>query len=142
MATATMPINVLNIRKDFPNLNVRVHGKPLVYFDNAATTFKPQVVIDAIVEHYQKGTSNIHRGIHTLSQEATANFEKTREKIKNFINAEKASEIIFTRGTTESINLVAHSYGHFLKKGDEILITEMEHHSNIVPWQILCKGKD
>lgn len=134
--------SIEKIRKDFPNLRVKVHGKPLAYLDNAATTFKPRCVIDAVSEHYTSGASNVHRGIHYLSERATAAFEWTREKIKVFLNARKTSEIIFTRGTTESINLVASSYGRtFLKKGDEVLISEMEHHSNIVPWQMLCEEK-
>ncbi|OGX05501.1 MAG: cysteine sulfinate desulfinase [Omnitrophica WOR_2 bacterium GWA2_47_8] len=136
-----MPLNISEIRKDFPNLKAQVQGKPLVYLDNAATTFKPQAVINAITDHYRSYTSNVHRGVHTLSEKATAAFEATREKFKNFINAAKAHEVIFTKGTTESINLVAHSYGHFLSEGDEILISEMEHHSNIVPWQMLCERK-
>ncbi len=132
------PINITKIREDFPNLHVTVYGKPLVYFDNAATTFKPKPVIAALERHYSKGTSNIHRGVHYLSEQATAEFEATREKIRQFINARHAHEIIFTRGTTESINLVAQSYARkFLKPGDEIIISEMEHHSNIVPWQML-----
>src|SRR3989338_3650040 len=142
MTTETMTLNVAKIRKDFPNLHLKVRGKPLVYLDNAATTFKPQVVIDAIEQHYRTGTSNVHRGVHYLSEKATEAFEQSRKKVKNFINASKLSEIIFTRGTTEGINLVAYSYGrHFLNKGDEILISYMEHHSNIVPWQILCEEK-
>lgn len=133
--------DVAKIRNDFPNLKVQVHGKPLIYLDNAATTLKPQAVIDAVAGHYTKGTSNIHRGVHTLSQEATAAFERSRDTIRDFIGAKKSSEIIFTRGTTEAINLVANSYGRaFLKEGDEIIISEMEHHSNIVPWQILCES--
>ncbi|OGX33722.1 MAG: cysteine sulfinate desulfinase [Omnitrophica WOR_2 bacterium RIFCSPHIGHO2_01_FULL_48_9] len=142
VTTKRTSFNVTKIRKDFPNLRVKVHGKPLVYLDNAATTFKPQCVIDAIEKHYKTGTSNIHRGVHTLSEKATLAFEGAREKIQKFLNAAKPSEIIFTRGTTESINLVANSYGRaFLKAGDEILISEMEHHSNIVPWQMLCEEK-
>lgn len=134
--------NAQQIRKDFPNLNICVYGKPLSYLDNAATTFKPQAVIDAIEKHYKTGTSNVHRGVHYLSEKATAEFEQSREKVRAFLNAKHAHEIIFTRGTTESINLAAQSYGRaFLKKGDEILISEMEHHSNIVPWQMLCEEK-
>ncbi len=141
MATTTA-FNVKQVRKDFPNLHIKVRGKPLVYLDNAATTFKPQSVIDTIEKHYKTGTSNVHRGVHYLSEQATAAFEGSREKIRQFINARHAHEIIFTRGTTESINLVAYSYGRpFLKKGDEIIISAMEHHSNIVPWQILCQEK-
>lgn len=135
-------LNIQQIRGDFPNLHVKVHGKSLVYLDNAATTFKPQSVIDAVDRHYKSGTSNIHRGVHALSEQATAAFEQSRDKIRHFIGAGKSNEIIFTKGTTEAINLVAHSYGHaFLKHGDEIIISEMEHHSNIVPWQILCESK-
>lgn len=134
--------NVKQIRKDFPNLRIKIWGRPLVYLDNAATTLKPQSVIDTIEKHYKSGTSNVHRGVHYLSEQATAAFEGSREKIRQFMNARHAHEIIFTRGATESINLVAYSYGrHFLKKGDEIIISAMEHHSNIVPWQILCQEK-
>ena len=142
METTIMPIDVQAIRRDFPNLHVQVKGKPLVYLDNAATTLKPQSVIDAITRHYSTETSNVHRGVHTLSEKATAAYEGARKKVSDFINAGHEQEIIFTRGTTESINLVAQSYGRtFLKKGDEILITAMEHHSNIVPWQMLCGEK-
>ncbi|MCK5083717.1 MAG: aminotransferase class V-fold PLP-dependent enzyme, partial [Candidatus Omnitrophica bacterium] len=116
-----------SIRKDFQNLHIKVHGKPLVYLDNAATTFKPQAVIDATADHYKTGTSNIHRGVHTLSQQATEAFEQSRDKVRDFIGARKSCEIIFTKGTTEAINLVASSYGGaFLNKGDEIIISEME----------------
>ncbi|MCK5580406.1 MAG: cysteine desulfurase [Candidatus Omnitrophica bacterium] len=136
-----MNFPIQTIRKDFPNLNVKIHGKPLVYMDNGATTLKPQCVIDKINAHYTSGTSNVHRGVHYLSEQATAEYEGAREKIRNFINASKASEIIFTKGTTDGINLVAHGYGRkFLKEGDEIIISEMEHHSNIVPWQLLCES--
>ena len=142
MREVVMDIDVKKIRQDFPNLHVSVHGKPLVYFDNAATTFKPRSVAQAMDEYYQKYTSNVHRGIHELSEKATAAYEATRGKVQKFLNARGSKEIIFTRGTTESINLVAYSYGrHFLKDGDEILISEMEHHSNIVPWQMLCEEK-
>lgn len=128
------------IRQDFPVLNRLVYGKPLVYLDNAATTQKPKCVISAISDYYLNYNSNIHRGVHRLSQEATDEYEKSRKIIKEFINANKTSEIIFTRGTTEGINLVAHSFVRpRLKEGDEILITHMEHHSNIVPWQIVCE---
>ncbi len=137
-----MDLDVQKIRQDFPNLHVTVHGKPLVYFDNAATTFKPRPVVEAMDAYYQKYTSNVHRGIHELSEKATAAYEGTRGKVQKFLNARDSREIIFTRGTTESINLVAYSYGrHFLNAGDEILISEMEHHSNIVPWQMLCEEK-
>lgn len=142
MNTQTMALNVAKIRKDFPNLHISVRGKPLVYLDNAATTLKPQTVIDTIEQYYKLETSNVHRGVHFLSEQATADFEASREKVRGFINAKKSAEVIFTRGTTESINLVAYSYGrHFLKQGDEIVISAMEHHSNIVPWQMLCEEK-
>jgi len=130
------------IRQQFPVLNREVKGKPLVYFDNAATSQKPQVVIDALVEYYSGFNANIHRGIHTLAEEATAAFEATRDTVKQFINAGAREEIIFTRGTTESINLVAYTWGRQnIRAGDEIIISTMEHHSNIVPWQILCEEK-
>jgi cysteine desulfurase/selenocysteine lyase len=128
------------VRADFPILQETIHGKPLVYLDNAATTQKPVQVIAALDEYYCHYNSNIHRGVHTLSEKATAAYEGARKKIRTFINAESTKEIIFTRGTTESINLVAQSYGRStLKPGDEIIISEMEHHSNIVPWQLLCE---
>ena len=130
------------IREDFPILKELVHGKPLVYLDNAATTQKPQAVIDALVNYYQTENSNVHRGVHTLSQLATDAYEGAREKVRRFINAEHDKEIIFVRGTTEGINLVAQTYGRAnIGPGDEIIITAMEHHSNIVPWQILCEEK-
>jgi cysteine desulfurase/selenocysteine lyase len=132
-------LDVAQIREQFPILNREVKGKPLVYFDNAATTQKPQVVIDAISEYYQNTNANVHRGIHTLSEEGTLAMESSRDYIAEYIGA-KRTEIIFTKGTTEGINLVVGSLGlyHF-KKGDEILISTMEHHANIVPWQILCE---
>jgi len=131
--------DVYKIRNDFPILKIFVHGKPLVYLDNAATTQKPQYVIDKTNNYYEKYNANIHRGVHALSQEATEAFESSRIIIKNFINALGKNEIIFTRGTTESINLVASTYGRkFINEGDEIIISTMEHHSNIVPWQMLC----
>ena len=137
-----MSFNISQIRKDFPNLSIQVHGKPLVYLDNAATTLKPQSVIDTVDRYYKSGTSNVHRGVHYLSERATAEYEEARRKVKDFINAQHIGEIIFTRGTTDAINLVAQSYGRtFLKAGDEILISHMEHHSNIVPWQMLCEEK-
>ncbi len=136
----TLAIN--KIRNDFPNLSIKVRGKPLVYLDNAATTLKPRCVIDRLNAYYKYENANIHRAVHYLSEKATAEFELSREKVCRFINAQKPAEIIFTKGTTDSINLVAHSYGRtFLKKGDEIIISAMEHHSNIVPWQILCQEK-
>ena len=128
------------IRKDFPILARTVHGQPLVYLDNGATSQKPQAVIDALSHYYAEENSNIHRGVHYLSERATTVYEGAREKIKRFINAPKSQEIIFVRGTTEAINLVAQSYGRaFLKAGDEIIVSAMEHHSNIVPWQMLCE---
>jgi cysteine desulfurase / selenocysteine lyase len=128
------------LRGDFPILSRTVNGKPLVYFDNAATTQKPQQVLDAIQHYYAYYNSNVHRGVHTLSQEATTAQEESREKVRKFINAKGANEIIFTRGTTESINLVAASLSKFyFKPGDEIVISAMEHHSNIVPWQMACE---
>ncbi len=132
--------NILNIREDFPILKSLVNGKPLVYLDNGATTQKPQVVIDAVTNYYTSQNSNIHRGVHHLSQVATDAYELTRIKLKKFINAEHEHEIVFTKGTTDAINLVAHCYGKaFVKEGDEIIISAMEHHSNIVPWQMLCE---
>lgn len=131
-----------DIRKDFPILHRKVKGKPLVYFDNAATTQKPQTVLDALIEYYTQTNANVHRGIHTLAEEATADFEATRDALKAFINAPSREEIIFTRGTTESINLIAYTWGRQnLQAGDEVIISEMEHHSNIVPWQIVCEEK-
>ena len=136
-------LDVYAIRQQFPVLNREVKGKPLVYFDNAATSQKPQVVIDALADYYSGYNANIHRGIHTLAEEATAAFEATRDAVKQFINAGAREEIIFTRGTTESINLVAYSWGRqHIKEGDEIVISTMEHHSNIVPWQMLCEEKN
>lgn len=133
-------LDIGKIRAEFPVLSRKVHGKPLVYLDNAATAQKPAVVIETVDHYYREYNSNIHRGVHALSGQATAAYEKTRTKIRDFINAGSEKEIIFVRGTTEAINLVAQSYGriHF-KPGDEIIITEMEHHSNIVPWQMLCE---
>ncbi len=141
-ATIEHSFDVAAIRKQFPVLDREVKGKPLTYFDNAATSQKPQVVIDALVNYYTRYNANIHRGIHTLAEEATAAFEHTRDVARRFINAETREQIIFTRGATEGINLVANTWGRQeLKKGDEILITGMEHHSNIVPWQMLCEEK-
>ena len=131
---------VATYRQDFPILNQTVHGKPLVYLDNAATAQKPHQVIEALDEYYRTYNSNIHRGVHTLSEVATDAYENARRKIQHFINAETLKEIIFVRGTTEGINLVAQSYGRSkLRAGDEIIISTMEHHSNIVPWQLLCE---
>jgi cysteine desulfurase/selenocysteine lyase len=135
-------LDVYAVRRHFPALTREVKGKPLVYFDNAATTQKPQVVIDALVEYYSKFNANIHRGIHTLAEEATAAFESTRDTVQRFINSPTREQIIFTGGTTEGINLVAQTWGRQnIKKGDEILISAMEHHSNIVPWYIVAQEK-
>jgi len=137
-----MTIDTKRIREDFPILKRQVHGRPLVYFDNAATSQKPQMVIDALVEYYTTYNANIHRGIHALAEEATGRYEETRQKTADFINAPDASNIVFTRNTTEAINLVMHSWGRkFLHKGDEIVLTTMEHHSNLVPWQMLAQEK-
>jgi cysteine desulfurase/selenocysteine lyase len=131
---------VERIRNDFPILKQQVHGKPLVYLDNAATSQKPQVVIDTVTQYYLAQNSNVHRGVHFLSEQATQAFEGARAKVARFLNASNAREVIFVRGATEGINLVAQSYGRtFIKAGDEILISAMEHHSNIVPWQMLCE---
>jgi cysteine desulfurase / selenocysteine lyase len=135
--------DVNNIREDFPILKKVIHGKPLCYLDNAATTQKPYYVIDKTNNYYKTMNANIHRGVHALSQEATEAFEESRIIVKKFINALGKNEIIFTRGTTESINLVASTYGRSnINRGDEIIISHMEHHSNIVPWQMLCKEKN
>jgi len=132
--------DVTRIREDFPILKEKVHGKPLVYFDNSATSQKPQVVIDALNHYYSAENANIHRGVHYLSEQATTAYESARGKVRQFLNARADKEIIFVRGTTEAINLVAQSYGRsFLKAGDEIIVSAMEHHSNIVPWQMLCE---
>ena len=131
-------LNIEDIRKEFPILETQIYNKPLVYLDNAATTQKPQCVIDTIKDVYSTINSNVHRGVHHLSQVTTTAMENSRETVRKFIGAEHSHEIIFTRGTTESINLVASSFGNtFLKEGDEIIISTMEHHSNIVPWQML-----
>ncbi len=134
------PFDVDRIREDFPVLRQQVHGKPLVYLDSAATSQKPKAVIDTVTQYYLAENSNVHRGIHFLSERATQAFEDARAKVARFLNASDAKEIIFVRGATEGINLIAQSYGKMrLKAGDEILITAMEHHSNIVPWQMLCQ---
>ena len=141
-ATIQTELDVYAIRQQFPVLNREVKGKPLVYFDNAATTQKPQVVIDALVNYYTGYNANIHRGIHTLAEEATAAYEATRDAVKEYINAASREQILFTSGTTEGINLVAQTWGRKkIKAGDEIIISAMEHHSNIVPWYILCEEK-
>jgi cysteine desulfurase / selenocysteine lyase len=154
MSTASLPVDPMTsvsdarkrdvydigrIRQDFPILRERVNGKPLVYLDNAATSQKPQAVIDAVSRFYASQNANIHRGVHRLSEQATAAYDAVRAKVARFLNAESSSEVIFTRGTTESINLVAQSYGRSFQPGDEILITGMEHHSNIVPWQLVAE---
>jgi cysteine desulfurase/selenocysteine lyase len=132
-------INVAKIREDFPILKRTVHGKRLVYFDNAATSQTPQIVIDTIVDYYSNYNSNIHRGVHTLSQEATDKYEEARIKVQHHFNAKEAYEIILTSGTTNSINIVAAGFASILQKGDEIIVSALEHHSNIVPWQMLCE---
>jgi cysteine desulfurase / selenocysteine lyase len=129
------------LRADFPILNLKVNGRPLVYFDNGATSQKPKSVIDAIQTYYESENANIHRGVHYLSQIATDLYEKSRKTIQSYINANSSDEVIFTKGTTDSINLVAFSFGELLNVGDEIIISAMEHHSNIVPWQMLCQRK-
>ena len=131
--------DILSIRKDFPILNRKVNGYPLVYLDNAATSQTPQKVIDTIVDYYSNYNANIHRGVHTLSQEATDVYEQARQKIQKHFNAAKSQEIIFTSGTTHGINLVANGFTTLLEKGDEIIVSALEHHSNIVPWQMLCE---
>jgi cysteine desulfurase / selenocysteine lyase len=132
-------LDIQKIRADFPILTQKVNGKPLVYFDNGATSQKPQVVIDAIARYYQEINANIHRGVHTLSQLATDAYEISREKIQEHINAQYLHEVIFTSGTTHGINLVAHGFASILKNGDEVMVSALEHHSNIVPWQMLCE---
>lgn len=137
-----MTIDVNKIRKDFPILSETVYNKPLVYFDNAATTQKPQMVIDKLVEVYSKYNANIHRGVHYLSNKATTETENARKFIQQFLNAQYSHEVIFTRGATEGINLIAHSFGEkFIKSGDEIIVSELEHHSNLVPWQMVAEKK-
>ncbi len=132
-------LDIQKIRADFPILSRKVNGKPLVYFDNGATSQKPQIVIDAIAEYYQEINANIHRGVHTLSQLATDAYEVSRGKIQSHINAKFAHEVIFTSGTTHGINAVANGFASLLQSGDEVLVSAMEHHSNIVPWQMLCE---
>ncbi|MGD0765401.1 MAG: cysteine desulfurase [Dehalococcoidia bacterium] len=133
-------LDVEAIRRDFPILQRTVHGKPLVYLDNAATTQKPHAVIDTLVDYYERHNANIHRGLHTLAEEATARYEETRAKVARFIGAPGSETVLFTRNTTESINLVAQAWGRtHLRSGDEIVVTVMEHHSNLVPWQLLAK---
>jgi cysteine desulfurase/selenocysteine lyase len=135
-------LDVAAVRRDFPILRQRIHGKPLVYLDNAATTQKPQAVLDAVDHYYVEENANVHRGVHSLSGRATDSYEAARETVRRFLNAADAKEIVFVRGTTEAINLAAQTHGRaHVTAGDEIVITEMEHHSNIVPWQILCEEK-
>ncbi len=135
-------LNTTQIRQDFPILSETIYGKPLIYFDNAATTQKPRCVVEKIEEGYFKRNANIHRGVHFLSQEATEAHEQARETVRAFINARSTNEIVFTRGTTEAINLVASSFGELCNAGDEIIVSQMEHHSNIVPWQLLRSRKN
>ena len=134
-------MNIYDIREQYPILKRNIEGRPLVYLDNAATSQTPRCVVETITDMYYKHKANVHRGVHTISQEATDLMEQTREKVRQFINAKSTNEIIFTRGTTEAINLVASSYGDSLFTGDEIVLTVMEHHSNIVPWQLLQRNK-
>ena len=139
VAAEKSSMDVEKIRSDFPILHQKVHGQDLIYFDNAATSQKPRVVIDALVHYYERDNANVHRGIHELSNRASAAYEASRARVAKFLNAGSADEIVFTRGTTEAINLVAYAWGRrFLQRGDKVLLTEMEHHSNIVPWQILA----
>jgi len=140
--SSKMALNIEEIREDFPILHQEVYNKPLVYFDNAASTQKPLHVVEALTNYYLNDHSNVHRGVHYLSQKATDKFEAARETTKRFFNAESTDEVIFTKGTTDGINLVAYSFGEaFINEGDEIIISTMEHHSNIVPWQMLCDRK-
>ena len=133
-------ICVMNLRNDFPILSEKVHGKPLVYFDNAATSQKPLCVIEGIKQYYESYNSNVHRGVHDLSQKATLAYENSRKTVQRFLNAKTSDEIVFTKGTTDAINIVANAWGiNHLQKGDEIIISTMEHHSNIVPWQMVCE---
>ena len=142
MANAIAPYSVEEVRRDFPILHQQVHGHPLVYLDNAATSQKPRAVIDAISHYYESGNANIHRGVHFLSEHATEEHEAARRTVQRFLNAADKREIIFVRGATEGINLVAQTYGRkHVAAGDEVLVTAMEHHSNIVPWQMLCEEK-
>jgi cysteine desulfurase/selenocysteine lyase len=139
--TTKKAFSVREIREEFPALRQQIYGKNLIYFDNGATSQKPQLVLDAINKFYSKENANIHRGVHFMSQKATTEYEESRKRIQKYINARKSEEIIFTKGTTDGINLVAYSYGELLQAGDEIIISAMEHHSNIVPWQMLCIRK-
>jgi cysteine desulfurase / selenocysteine lyase len=139
---ASNKLNLTALRAEFPILHTEVNGKPLVYLDNGASSQKPHSVIDTISSYYERENSNIHRGVHTLSAEATVAYEEVRKKVQRFINAKHDHEVIFTSGTTGGINLVASSFGErFIGNDDEVIITAMEHHSNIVPWQMLCERK-
>jgi len=137
LSTATAPWVVERVRRDFPILDQQVHGYPLAYLDNAATTQKPRVVLDTLEHYYRHDNANVHRGVHLLAERATGDFEAARESVRRFINARSTREIVFVRGTTEAINLVASSFGQGLREGDEVILTAMEHHANIVPWQLL-----
>jgi cysteine desulfurase/selenocysteine lyase len=138
----TNPIDFKNLRKDFPMLSKTMHDNPLIYFDSGATSQKPLAVIDTITDYYKNHYGTVHRAVYELALFATKKYQETRQKVKSLINAAKVEEVIYTRGTTESINMVAYSFGKaFVKPGDEILISAMEHHSNIVPWQILCEDR-
>ncbi|MCK5464257.1 MAG: aminotransferase class V-fold PLP-dependent enzyme, partial [Bacteroidales bacterium] len=137
-----MSLDVEKIRQDFPILSRKVHDRPMVYFDNGATTQKPRVVIDSVRKYYEEQNASIHRGIHFLSDRSTETYEKARETVRRFIKASSTNEVIFTAGTTASINALAFSFGErYISEGDEVLITEMEHHANIVPWQMMCERK-
>ena len=142
METTATTYPIEQIRADFPVLHQEINGKPLIYFDNGASAQKPQAVIDVVAHYYKKEHSNVHRGVHTLSQRATAKYEEARIKLQKFLNAEKDHEVIFTKGTTDAINLVANAWGRTnLNQGDEVLISSVEHHSNIVPWQMICEER-
>ena len=141
-AARSAPFDVWRVREDFPILHQTVHGKPLVYLDNAATTQKPKEVLDTLARYYAEDNANVHRAVHALSERATRRHEEAREKVRRFLNARDAREIIWTRGATEGVNLVAQTYGRKnVGPGDEVIISAMEHHSNIVPWQMLCEEK-
>jgi len=135
-------LDVAKLRAEFPALRLKVRGRPLVYLDNAATSQKPRAVLDALTRYYEEGNANVHRGVHYLSEHATAAYDGAREKARRFLGAKEAREVLFVRGTTEGVNLVASSFGHAnLKPGDEVLVSAMEHHSNIVPWQLICEER-
>jgi len=141
-SAARPALDVAKLRADFPALQLNVRGKPLVYLDNAATSQKPRAVLETLKRYYEEGNANVHRGVHYLSEHATAAYEAAREKARRLLNAKEAREVIFVRGTTEGVNLVASSFGHaYLQPGDEVLVSAMEHHSNIVPWQLVCEER-